>query len=228
MKPHRQAGTILTLSAILFSGHVIAAPWVIGSDMNDGVDWSNNLSYSGVYQNNTGTVSDGGHDGFDGFGYLSNSSGVSVYRQADVLQDINVYRWVDTYTNNGSTQYSNTVRFHGNLGSDGGTVLDSTSAFSSVSHESWAGNSYDPVFGIVWGNNSWTVDNVTHSRSGDNVYNNILLDLAIGESISIAHFVTLARPDDENYYTDSYGGCGVAVVTTQPTPSTTLRFGQIT
>lgn len=194
-------GSLLSLTAI----SVNAAPFVIGSDIYNGSDTSNNTSYSGAYTSSQGVVSDGGLDAFDGFGYLQNYSGLAVQRQADVLQDLDTYRWVDTLTNNSNSDFSGSIRFFGNLGSDSGTVVDATGAFSTVSHESHSGRTFDPVFGFVWGNNSWAANNVSLSRNYDSVYSDITLNLGIGESISIVHFAGLFAPDADDYYTDSYG-----------------------
>lgn len=155
----------------------------------------------------SGSVNDGGFDAFDTFGYYPDGlpSGISLQRTVNLLAGTNTYRWVDSFTNTGSSTFSGQVRFYGNLGSDGNEVVTTNTGFMKVSNEYWAGSgTWDPVLALINGNNAWALAN-TAAPITPNEYNDyITLNLAAGQSISVAHFAILVRPDDSsNHYNAS-------------------------
>lgn len=196
--------TLSTLSAALLGLAALpafSAPFVAASDINGG-----SSAYSGSGPVN-GSVSDGGFDAFDTFGYYPNGmpSGVSVQRTVNLLAGTNTYRWVDTFTNTNNTAFLGQVRFYGNLGSDGAEVVTTSTGFVKVTHEYWSGSgTWDPVLALVNGNNAWALANTSAGITPNDYNDYITLNLAAGQSISVAHFAILVRPDDSsNYYNAS-------------------------
>ena len=154
-------------------------------------------SYAGS-DRSLGYVGDGGFDAFDGFGYypFGLPAGVTLQRQVQLLAGSNTYRWVDTFTNSTNAALSGQARFYGNLGSDGGEAVTTNTGFLKVSHESRSGQTYDPVLALINGNNAWTLANTSAAITPGEYNNYITLNLAAGQSISVAHFAILVRPDD--------------------------------
>ena len=169
-----------------------AAPFVATADIYGGAS-----SYAGSDQS-LGYVGDGGFDAFDGFGYypFGLPAGVTLQRQVQLLAGINTYRWVDTFTNSTNTALSGQARFYGNLGSDGGEAVTTNTGFLKVSHENWSGQTYDPVLALINGNNAWALANTSAAITPNDYNDYITLNLAAGQSISVAHFAILVRPDD--------------------------------
>lgn len=162
----------------------------------------------------TGYVADGGFDAFDTFGYYANGlpGSIALQRSVDLLADANTYRWVDTFTNTGSSAFSGQVAFYGNPGSDGTEVTTRNSNFL-VSYDSGVNGSHDPVLALINGNNAWT-SAFTKTEISPNAYNDYLtLSLGAGQSISVAHFAILVRPDDVTYYYDAVDSGAVATAT---------------
>ena len=174
----------------LFSLAAHAGPFVVTADI--ATEGSDGSAYSGSNAG-LGYVRDGGWDAFDRFGfYKSLPSGLSIQRQVDLLAGMNTYRWVDTFTNIGSSGFAGQVVFYGNPGSDGTAVTTSNSNFL-VSYDDGFNGSHDPVLALINGNNAWT-SAFTKTEISTNAYNDYLtLSLGAGQSISVAHFAILVR-----------------------------------
>ena len=216
------------------AGAFVATADIATADNDPGSDSS---AYAGSNPS-LGYVRDGGLDAFDRFGfYKTLPSELSVQRQVDLLAGLNTYRWVDTFTNTGSSAFSGQVVFYGNPGSDGTAVTTSNSNFL-VSYDDSFDGSHDPVLALINGNNAWT-SAFTKAEISPNAYNDYLtLNLAAGQSISVAHFAILVRPDDVSFYYDPIASGAVAAATslaeglvTNPSPYmiglSALQVGQL-
>lgn len=194
----------------LFSLAAHAGPFVVTADIV--TESGEGSTYTGSNAG-LGYVRDGGWDAFDRFGYYTSlAAGLSVQRQVDLLAGMNTYRWVDTFTNTGSSAFSGQVAFYGNPGSDGTEVTTRNSNFL-VSYDSGVNGSHDPVLALINGNNAWT-SAFTKTEISPNAYNDYLtLSLGAGQSISVAHFAILVRPDDVTYYYDAVDSGAVATAT---------------
>lgn len=184
-----------------------ASPFVALSDIDGSY-----ASYSGTSPY-SGAVNDGGFDAFDTFGYYPDGlpGGVGIQRTVDLLAGTNTYRWVDTFTNTSGSAVSGTVRFYGNLGSDGNEVITSSTGFAKVTHENVPGSgTNDPVLALINGNNAWALANTSAAITPGYYNDYITLNLAAGQSISVAHFAILVRPDDIGGYYDATASVGVA------------------
>jgi hypothetical protein len=159
---------------------------------------SNGLAFASSYfgvggDDLRGAVVDGGYDAFDAFGFYPARlpSGLALNRRTELLPG-NLYRWVDTFTNAGSSALSTSVEFWGNLGSDGSTFFSAVNPHFQVSHDSGI---YDPVVGFIWGNNAYATT-FTRNQFGDQTRITIPITLGPGESTSLMFFAFLAREVD--------------------------------
>lgn len=184
-----------------------AGPFSAAADIN-----GNSASATGTNPL-TGYVADGGFDAFDTFGYYANGlpGSIALQRSVDLLADANTYRWVDTFTNTGASAFSGQVRFFGSLGSDGATVISASTGYFKVSYEHWIGaGTGDPVLALVNGNNAWALSNTAASIALGDYRDDITLNLAPGQSISVAHFAILVRPDNTTTYYDATASIAAA------------------
>lgn len=188
----------LTACAAAFGSSAHAGAFVAAADIN-----GNSASYVGS-DPYSGYSTDGGWDAFDIFGYYPSGlpAGVSLQRQTNLLSGSNIYRWVDTFTNTTGSAISTQVRFSGNLGSDTTTTIAASNALFTVSFESSTGYNHDPVVAIVNGSNAWALTNTSASLVLDQYNDNVTINLAAGQSIAVAHYAILVRPDDTTYYYD--------------------------
>ncbi|MBL8745406.1 MAG: hypothetical protein JNK58_03515 [Phycisphaerae bacterium] len=167
-----------------------------------------------------GAASEGDYDAYDGAGVILMStptttrgnptSPIIVSRRADALQSLNVYRWIDTYTNITEEATTFTAYFWTNLGSDGGDVVALQDPFRFVSFENDPDDGEtptDPVVAMMHGNNQWTVGHVFLERFGfqrgdgnffaDDVLRTFRLTLEPGQSVSLMFADFLAFTPDE-------------------------------
>lgn len=188
----------LTACAAIFGSAAHAGVFVAAADIN-----GNASSYTGA-DPYSGYSYDGGIDAFDIFGYYQSGvpAGLSLQRQVDLLSGSNIYRWVNTFTNTTSSAISTQARFYGNLGSDFTGTVVVNNGFFTVSFESSLGYNHDPVVAIVNGSNAWALANTSASITVDDYNDYINLNLAAGQSISVAHYAILVRPDDTTFYYD--------------------------
>jgi hypothetical protein len=189
-------GAALLVSA----GTPMAAPFTIATDICQDVSCTGTAATyigAGTSGGYVGTSLDGGSDAFDFFGYLNFDSGVlSVSRRAEALSAINTYRWVDSFTNTTGGHITRNVTFSGDLGSDGSEAVSTNTNYVIVSRDNFGGsNNYDPVLGLVNGNNAYAA--TMNVAVTPNIYTStFVIDLDAGQSVSIAHFAHLGRPDD--------------------------------
>lgn len=210
----------LSLSAVLLASasSLHAAQFSISADINGPLDGSGSLSTWSGTNPNQGFVGDGGFDALDGYGYLQNLGVLTVQRQVDALLTQNTYRWLDIFTNPTGATVTQTVRFVGDLGSDGNTVTRSTSPGLRVTSDN-GGTGRDPVLAHVSGFTSFTggssassIGNVINTGPGvDDYILNITLTLAPGQSAGILNFLALAR---ENPATAGNFNSDIALATT--------------
>ncbi|OWQ84374.1 hypothetical protein CDN99_24065 [Roseateles aquatilis] len=140
-----------------------------------------------------GQVVDGGNGAFDAFGfYNAGTSGLSQMRQVDLLSG-NVYRFFDTFTNNGVQSISTRLNFFGNLGSDGDELIsdDRSGLIVSCEDDGTGVCGYDPVLALVSGNNGLGQASITPDR-----YNvGFLVNIAPGQSLSLLNFAFLSSDE---------------------------------
>lgn len=142
-----------------------------------------------------GAVVGGGLGAFDMFGfYNSGTDGLTQQRQVELLSG-NVFRFVDTFTNAGTTTVEATLNFFGNLGSDGDELVsvNANGLVVSCQDVDWVGScAGQPVLALVSGNNGLGVVQLTADR-----YNvSFSLTLAPGQSATLLNFAFLASQDD--------------------------------
>jgi hypothetical protein len=171
------AGLVLTVSGFA-NAVIISGPGALSWDIFDGA----------------GTVSDGGNDAFDGFGYLRlgnqtifnftlttdgpfSQSGTGSSSQFNVLRSIVVdsslllATFTDTITNTTGSTINTTFWWGGNLGSDSSTTVRATSDGDNVIENTdlWSVTSdagpYDPVVGVAWQQGA---DLFTNAYKGNN------------------------------------------------------------
>lgn len=206
--------TLATTLAALTCSLAQAAPFSISRDIVGPTPANSGNHYVGANtgaNDSRGAVSDGGFDAFDGwFLYTSTLGGLTLNRDVSALQNINTYRWLDTFTNNTNARISTTVRLYGNYGSDGNENFVASSNFMRVSRDSY---SYDPMIGAVWGNNAWAASNMAFSYRPNDFFLDINLSLNAGESAGLLLFTQLSRPDDSgNFYNAVTSGTQAAAI----------------
>lgn len=145
----------------------------------------------------TGVSLDGGSDAFDGAGYLYfDSNLLGVNRRTEALSAINTYRWFDTFTNITAGHVSTSVRFNTDLGSDGSEAVSQADSYLIVTRDGGGPSNYDPVLGLVNGNNNYAATMMTAAVTPGN-YNSVFqIELDAGQSVSVVHFALLGRVDD--------------------------------
>ncbi len=212
-------------------------PWVIEQDIGQDYnaefrgahyDGPANINYpftrGGPGYDQRGVSIDGGYDAYDGAGAIfyyglptTRGDIVSLNRRVDALTDLNVYRWIDTYTNNTNESITLTLAMFTNLGSDGYAHIADESAYRFVSYEVTSPESArlgdiptDPVIAMMHGNNEFAANNVhlihdpfydpgSGAEYGDNVFRVFQITLEGGESASLMFADLLA-------YTPTEGG----------------------
>lgn len=199
----------LALSGVAVAGSQQNFPFVIRQDIGVVV---NGTELAGSYQGPVtvtdfsievtdarGAVDDGGYDAYDGAGYIvpgamrlgNGPSGVSISRRADALTELNIYRWLDTYTNTTERPISIDLAFYTNLGSDGDDQILENNSFRLVTSEISAPKRSDvyaptdPVVAMMHGNNDWAATNITVTKDIDIVRRRFVIDLAPGASATL-------------------------------------------
>lgn len=157
-------------------------------------------SYDGNATIRQGAIKNGGMDAFDIFGYWSRYDGLDINRQVDVL-DGNVYRFVDTFTNNNNFTADLTMRFKGTFGSGYFTQVESQTDTSIVVHD---GGQETPVIGYSWGNNDWVAENTSFTMNRGAITNLFDIVLEPLEAMTVVQFISTSRADAE-YEVDRYG-----------------------
>jgi hypothetical protein len=149
--------------------------------------------------NNQGTVSDGGYDAYDWMGGIDGLSGLTHTRRTETFAASNIYRWVETFTNDTANQISTTIRYFGDLGSNGSTTVNHNAAGFAVTSD---GVNYDPVIAHVFGNNAYAASNMNfatgvlipgESYLSDNLMITASLIVDPGDTARLAFFDFLAR-----------------------------------
>lgn len=198
-------------AAICFAS-TASAQYVIPADVFD-AGLNEGSSYNGGYSPSSffdpfssldlrGVADDGGFDAYDYAGIIladtvGGPGAVSVSRRVDAMEELNVYRWIDTYSNGTEFALTVNINFWTNLGSDGSEIVAAQDPYRFVSFED--GNidgltPTDPVVAMMHGNNQWTADNISLTRFGtrgensyfrDDVMRSCTLTLAPGESVSL-------------------------------------------
>lgn len=184
-------------------------------------------SYEGPYQwsglnaanpsDLRGVADDAGFDAYDGAGFILAGTGargepaqptMSIRRRIDAFTSMNIYRWIDTYTNTGEETITVNVAFWTNLGSDGGEFVAAQDAFRFVSFEDdflTGTTPTDPVVAMMHGNNDWAAANISLVRFDDqdenfwldDIWRFFTLVLEPGESRSLMFADFLAYAPDE-------------------------------
>jgi len=140
-------------------------------------------------------IVDGLYDAFDGAYYLSGYGGLSVERNITTLQDTRTYRIFDTFTNNTGVNFSGTLQYYTNLGSDGRETTPATTNYSHVTDDLYFG--YDPAIAFVFGNNDYASNNVSVNAQLGSVNFLFDFDLAVGQSLSLMNFASLYADDSD-------------------------------
>ncbi|MFT5486869.1 MAG: hypothetical protein ACI9JL_002155 [Paracoccaceae bacterium] len=152
--------------------------------------------------NNQGTVSDGGYDAYDWMGGIDGLSGLTHTRRTETFAANNIYRWIETFTNNTASQISTNIRYFGDLGSDGSTTVNHNAAGFAVTSD---GVNSDPVIAHVFGNNAFAASNMNFATGvpfpgqgqtsflPDNLMITAALTVNAGETVRLAYFDFLAR-----------------------------------
>ena len=178
-----------------------ATPMTLGTDicLSDGCSNAGAV-YTGAGTNGgaAGISLDGGSDAFDGAGYLLFDSGLlGVNRRTEALSSINTYRWFDTFTNATAGHVSTSVQFYTNLGSDGSESVSHADSYLIVTRDGGGSSSnYDPVLGLVNGNNNYAATMMAATVSPNEYRSVFQIELDAGQSLSVVHFALLGRPDD--------------------------------
>lgn len=147
-------------------------------------------SYSGIggQSNTLGAVGDGGRDAFDGYGYFKVLGGLDLVRQTEFIAGENLFRFLDTLTNNGAETVTRTVTFFGNLGSDSSTFMQARGpGYLTTCQGSETTCSADPVVSATYSGNGLGRQRL----EGENYYVDYDLTLAPGESASLLNFAFL-------------------------------------
>lgn len=189
--------SVLAASAALiaFTTPASAQQFTAASDICDAAGFCDNASYIGPLNGNAGIVVDGGYDAFDGYGFVRNPDGnpysglFTVSRQTELLTGTNTYRFFDTFTNNTGSTINETIRFYGNLGSDGNENIVFSNSGAIVTCDSPTCTGYDPALALVFQNNGFGSGAVSFNAF-DAYYN---LSLGAGESVSLLSFAYLVR-----------------------------------
>ena len=142
-----------------------------------------------------GDVSDGGRDAFDGYGDLFSTGRFSVSRQTEFFASRNLYRFLDTFTNDTAARITRTVIFFGDLGSDGRTfelLSDDGLLVTCQSDDADGVCTDDPVLAHVYSNKGVGGAGRGGDDDEDSYTAVFRLSLAPGESASLLNFAFLA------------------------------------
>lgn len=174
-----------------------------------------------------GAILDGLDDAYDGMGLIAGFGGLSVSRQTETFQSLNVFRFFDTYTNNTANTISTTTQFMADLGSESFTTLEANTPFFGVTSD---GSNRDPVIALTFGNNRFAANNMRFEIGVptpfeptsllDNLLISTDLTLAPGENASLLFFSFLAADD-----TDPTGDTALAIATAQSLVSNPFLTG---
>jgi hypothetical protein len=190
---------IATAASLLLGVSAHAAQFQATGGIFDGTGYGSSYVGAGgttpMFNQALGQVIDAGtHGAFDAFGfYNGGTEGLSQTRRVELLSG-NVFRFFDTFTNNGTQAVNTTLNFFGNLGSDGDELVHHAQGGLIVSCEDdytgACGN--DPVLALVSGNNGLGTATISPDR-----YNvAFTVSVAPGQSVSLLNFAFLAS--DEN------------------------------
>lgn len=149
-----------------------------------------------------GDSNDGGRDAFDGYGTVTNLRGLTLSRQSEFFDSLNLFRFLDTFTNTTSRRVSTTINFFGNLGSDSDTfeVLSEDGLIVSCQFRegSCVGDPFgnDPIIAHVFSNKGVGLASLGSDEDAD-AYNALFrLVLNPGQSASFLNFAFLASEED--------------------------------
>lgn len=162
-----------------------------------------------------GVVADGGFDAYDFAGIPvmeppARGIPVQISRRVDTLDSINVFRWIDTFTNPTDAPMTLSLGLWTNLGSDGSDFVAHQDPFRFVSFENGLSDDVTPtdaVVAMMHGNNQWAQSNIALQRfneprggSGfgpDDVVRAFTLTLAPEQSVSLmfADFLAYSPTD---------------------------------
>lgn len=200
-RPMSRKSGLLTFVLLSAAAAASATPMSLATDICQSNACSNaDATYIGAGSNSgpAGISIDGGSDAFDGAGYLFfDSNLLGVNRRTEALSAINTYRWFDTFTNVTAGHVSTSVRFFADLGSDGSEAVSHADSYLIVTRDSTgSASNYDPVLGLVNGNNNYAATMMTAVVTPNN-YNSVFqIELDAGQSLSVVHFALLGRVDD--------------------------------
>ena len=156
-------------------------------------------------------IGDGLADAFDGYGDLANLGGLSISRRVDTLESTFTYRFLEEFTNNTLGTINTTIAFGGNLGSDGGENIARSDSFSHITFQDFNNDdvpdqnnppsigccSNDPVLSFVFGNNAFTISNISITDTANDF--DLAIDLTVdpGETVSLLFYVGLLLDQDD-------------------------------
>jgi hypothetical protein len=156
-----------------------------------------------------GVSFDGGYDSYDNAGFLLDraaprgAAAVTVHRRADALITHNIFRWIDTYTNETEEPATLSVEFFSTLGSFGDAVIKAEEPLRYVSFADGIDDGMTPTkpaIAMLHGNNRWALDNIVFDDAaglpGD-VSRRFTLILPPGQSLSLMFADFLAFSPDE-------------------------------
>lgn len=199
----------LALSSVALAGGQQNFPFVINQDIGIVIDGTERAgAYAGPVTvtdfsiqvtDARGAVDDGGYDAYDGAGFIVPGpmrgdpppSAVSITRRVDALTELNIYRWLDTYTNTTERPVSIDLAFYSNLGSDGFDQTLVNDSFRLVTSEIFVPKRSDvyvptdPVVAMMHGNNDWAATNITVTKEFDIVRRRFVFELAPGASATL-------------------------------------------
>ena len=145
-----------------------------------------------------GFSNDGGSDAFDDYGFLSGVRNLTVFRQTELFQSQNLFRFYDTFTNNTNAIIRTTINFSGELGSDSDTEIVASEDGLLVTCQGvddGFGCESDPVIAHVFSNKGFGLATVGGEDDSD-PYNALFrLVLNPGQSASLLNFAFLASEE---------------------------------
>ncbi|MBE9037888.1 calcium-binding protein [aff. Roholtiella sp. LEGE 12411] len=162
----------------------------IGDGTNDAYDGGLNLTNFPSF--NTAQTEENGREVVLG---AASVDGVEVQRKIYVPEDQSWARFLEIVTNTSSSTVNYTVNLNANLGSDGGTVLVSTSSGDNVFdiNDNWLvtddfDGDFDPTMVHVIGGDNSSLSPNAASLNSDNINFAYDLTLAPGETQIVMHF----------------------------------------
>ncbi len=142
-----------------------------------------------------GAVLDGGSDAYDDAGYFADdlpALGLTLSRRTDTLASLNVFRWIDTFTNTLAVPIHVSLTMESNLGSDSLTRSILNDPLRTVTYEDRP-DSTDPILGMMHGNNPVAHALVIPERNAGFLSRRLLLDLQPNQSITFMFADVLVR-----------------------------------